>query len=626
LASAAIANAQTVFNEIEPNDSKAQALANGAIQMSPGDMITGTTTGTSTGGIASADYFLVKTTPQPLGVYRYRLSMPAGTTGYTATIRGLKQPSSGVIDPNSDLAFQTGANLGGLPFTVQWYGFGKQEQLYYAVTGTASTTAPYTATLSMLPVTTTPVTGTFAAGNITITTVGRTTADTELLVYDSNFNAIANYRNDDEPSPGTTTQSKLTRPFDAGTYYLAISDIHLSNNLPYAADERHASPRNVLDYPDVVVQNNATSSTPSFTITDGVTSTPVTATLKSGFDVEWYSFTVVGSTPTGACCLGGVCSGSPGTPMQCAVAGGSYAGDGTNCATADCSSGACCNANHTCSIALGSVCTTTGGTYQGAGSTCATATCPGRFVESVDAGELPATAALPSGTGGLYRIEGTFTSSDVDMYAIQICDHANFLATTVGQTTANTQLFLFNQSGMGVASNDDEVGGTSTQSKITSQFVPSNGNYYLAVSVFNRDPMSAGGSIFGTPASRSEVAATGPGAASPVSAWTSTTATTAVYAINLTGACYVDFNATGACCQTDGTCGVSTALNCINGSGLYQGDNTACGSVTCPVAGACCLADTSCVIRTQAACAVAGGVWVRTEHRVRQLRRLLLPV
>src|SRR5262249_45647403 len=144
------------------------------------------------------------------------------------------------------------------------------------------------------------------------------------LVYDSNFNAIANYRNDDEPAPGTTTRSKLTRPFDAGTYYIAISDIHVSNNLPYAADDRHTPPRNVMDYPDAVCQNNATTSTPSFSVSDGVTTTNVTAPSKSGFDVLWYSFTVTGSSSTGACCTGDSCNVI--TPMQCAVAAGTYRG------------------------------------------------------------------------------------------------------------------------------------------------------------------------------------------------------------------------------------------------------------------------------------------------------------
>src|ERR1043165_913307 len=150
---AATVYAQVANPEIEPNETKAQATpaSSGGAGMAPTDFITGPSTGTSTTapGAASADTFLVKTAAAPLGVYRYRLTL--GSTANAATIRGLNQvgaaqatwPGAVGTAGNTDTTIQTSSTG-----VVQWYGFGKQEQLYYRVTGTATSTAAYTATLS----------------------------------------------------------------------------------------------------------------------------------------------------------------------------------------------------------------------------------------------------------------------------------------------------------------------------------------------------------------------------------------------------------------------------------------------------------------------------------------------
>lgn len=66
----------------------------------------------------------------------------------------------------------------------------------------------------------------------------------------------------------------------------------------------------------------------------------------------------------------------------------------------------------------------------------------------------------------------------------------------------------------------------------------------------------------------------------------------------------------GACCMPDGSCAVSTATKCTNGGGTYQGDGTNCGGVSCPQPeGACCLTDGSCTFGTQTACTTGGGTY-----------------
>ncbi|CAG1010077.1 hypothetical protein PHYC_03792 [Phycisphaerales bacterium] len=156
--------------------------------------------------------------------------------------------------------------------------------------------------------------------------------------------------------------------------------------------------------------------------------------------------------------------------------------------------------------------------------------------------ELPAGAEVPQGSGALTTLTGSFTPSGAHFFQIEICDSASFSASTVGGSTADTQLFLFDANGMGIAANDDEVAGTSAQSTITSQFVPGNGTYYLAISPYNRDPISnicAGtGALIFQNTFRVEHPANGPGAGSPIVAWTGTTTSTAAYTITLTGACY----------------------------------------------------------------------------------------
>ena len=115
-----------------------------------------------------------------------------------------------------------------------------------------------------------------------------------------------------------------------------------------------------------------------------------------------------------------------------------------------------------------------------------------------DAGQTIATAQMPFGTGSLASIDGHFAASgdDVDIYRINICDFANFSATTVHPITngGDTQLFLFDDFGTAIQMDDDgTTTGDGLSSRMANQFVTANGGYYLAVSHYNIDPLNAGG-------------------------------------------------------------------------------------------------------------------------------------
>jgi len=81
-------------------------------------------------------------------------------------------------------------------------------------------------------------------------------------------------------------------------------------------------------------------------------------------------------TPTGACCWSdGSCSDT--TEQACNSSDGSWAGDGTTCATTNCPApGACCYEDGSCAFLLPADCTSTGGSYQGGGLTCEDVDCP----------------------------------------------------------------------------------------------------------------------------------------------------------------------------------------------------------------------------------------------------------
>lgn len=294
---ASLAAGQTSNPEVEGNDTKFDATlaASGGTGMAPSDFITGISTSATAAGL---DYFRVRTAAAPIAIYRHRLVITtSGTSGHTGTIRGLNQVA-GTIGV-ADTTVQTSSNTTTPARFNQWYGFGKGEEIVYRVTGTASTTSSYRATLESTVVT--PISGpSLPAGDVVITTMNQGhTTDTDMWLYDGNLSAIAAAGNDDESvasgGGGTTLQSRLVRNLSGGTYFLALSNFNTCNNLASPVDDDFRTGA-VLDFPDAITN---TSTMANLNVAVSVGGTPIFAAKTGAFDVVWIRFDVVDQCPSG---------------------------------------------------------------------------------------------------------------------------------------------------------------------------------------------------------------------------------------------------------------------------------------------------------------------------------------
>jgi hypothetical protein len=161
--------------------------------------------------------------------------------------------------------------------------------------------------------------------------------------------------------------------------------------------------------------------------------------------------------------------------------------------------------------------------------------------EEGDAGDLPATAQDLSGET-VTRIDGEIASTeDIDMYRVCVSGDGSFSASTVGGTSLDTQLFLFDASGRGVYANDDVQLGVG-QSRLPDQhpLTPRTpGDYLLAIGPYNLDPRSSGGptgSIFPVD-DPGVVGPSGDGGDEPIVVWggRASESETGAYSIFLTG-------------------------------------------------------------------------------------------
>jgi hypothetical protein len=170
------------------------------------------------------------------------------------------------------------------------------------------------------------------------------------------------------------------------------------------------------------------------------------------------------------------------------------------------------------------------------------------WTEVEEAGNLPGTAQRINqneANEALEFITGSLSSPiDVDMYAIFITGGGNFSATTVGWTVdVDTQLTLYDSSGIGIYSNDDfDTDNLQSTLPAFNPLTPiTPGLYYLAISDWDYDPLSDGGYIFPHPAGGLSDTAidgpTGPGGGLPVTGWDGiSTIGGGTYTIALTGA------------------------------------------------------------------------------------------
>lgn len=160
------------------------------------------------------------------------------------------------------------------------------------------------------------------------------------------------------------------------------------------------------------------------------------------------------------------------------------------------------------------------------------------WAERGDAGETVATAQATTGAEALDVIQGTIGGSgDADLYVIEVTDPAAFSASTVGGTGFDTQLFLFRADGLGVAANDDVAFGA-PQSRLPAGVLGAlpAGRYVLAVTGFDRDPVSASGEIF-PDAPTGVVGPTGSGGEEPLRGFTGS-GRPGAYTIQVSGAAF----------------------------------------------------------------------------------------
>jgi len=208
-----------------------------------------------------------------------------------------------------------------------------------------------------------------------------------------------------------------------------------------------------------------------------------------------------------------------------------------------------------------------------------------------DAGDAVGTAQFVQGSGPLTEITGDNSSAtDRDIYRIRIATAATFSATTstTPGTSTDTQIRLFQLTGLGIAFDDDSgTGFLSTMAVGNALYnaLPA-GDYLIAVSGFNSRSNSAGGDQF--PAVFTTVGPTGPGGGQVLTGWSGTNAT-GTYRLTLTGCQFVsgtgpELNITrGATFVYDGgtdPLGAGFTIGTATGTGNYTLSNSGTTNVT----------------------------------------------
>jgi hypothetical protein len=443
---AAAAHGQTIFTETEPNNTR--ATANGPFLMAAGDQIQGNVQGPN-----GFDYFKVTPVPAPLGIYKYSLTVTSSilnhllvTSGYSQ-IDGAVNYRGSLLESNGVIA-SSATPLGGTPpRTAVWYAFGRSEALNFRVqSNVATTTADYFVTMNIAPVTPTDL-GTMPGGVVTITTVGQGhTTNTAMWVFDSNYNSMPDFGNDDVPDPlaHTVLQSTVTREMlTPGDYYLALSNSQLMVDRECPDPPADRQPNTPVSDPGTVLcTSTAVNQNCAFAITDGagvVHQFPATKT--DGFQVLWFKFTIA-APATGSCCKpDGTCvTASQGGCTS--LLGGTYGGDGTDCSGASCTQpplGACCQLDGTCIQATQYACTSYSGAWHGAGSACTAHGCPATVGRGDSGVYTPLSAGAQQG-GLVFDVttgSSAITVSRFDIFCVQAYNNA--------PSTNPMEFFIFNR-------------------------------------------------------------------------------------------------------------------------------------------------------------------------------------
>ncbi|MBY0313364.1 MAG: hypothetical protein K2W85_14950 [Phycisphaerales bacterium] len=593
--------------EVEPNDTKAAATPvtlDGTAAI-PANQITGTTTGTSTvtAGLVSADYWRVKTAAAPLGIYRHVLALSTtGTAGHTVTLRALSQ--SGNVIGTADNTLQTGSSTTLPARAVYWYGFGKQEEVYYRATGLSTTTASYLSTLTTTTQAAIVNAGTIYAGSIRIQTSNSVgTQDSEIWLYDSNFNPIVGAGADNVLAGasgtlnGAAVNSGFVRTLTPGTYYVAVGAFNLANNL--ASPTGDFGSGNVMDFPNGIVAspvNISTAQTVNVGMTDSAGNPPAFSQAifpanSSGL-VQFVQFTVVQApipTGTGSASPNPVAQGASTTLTIAVTSAPSSTLDNITAVTCDISSlTGNPSPDNLVLVRDGVTANWTGLANVNVATTPGSKTIPFSITDSTTApgsGSFSVSVIVPPPAndqcaGAITVTTGAPAASASNATATQIGDPtptcqpsfskgiwysfqapANGIATidTEGSVLSDTVLAVYDACGGTQIACDDDTGTGNLSS--TSVVVTSGQIIKILVGSFG---------------------------------------TTASGVINLN----IAFGASGACCNNNtGVCTLTTSTGCLTGS-TYQGDGSTCTPVSpCAPTGTCCSSSGGCTITTAVGCA-----------------------
>ena len=114
------------------------------------------------------------------------------------------------------------------------------------------------------------------------------------------------------------------------------------------------------------------------------------------------------------------------------------------------------------------------------------------YTEVGDAGETLATAQMLP--GGIDMIQGNI-DGDADLFGFAFAGGFFGVTTDSLITTFDTQLFLFDGTGAGILSNDDDSG---LRSRIITSSPLAPGNYFLGISSWNKEPLDASSALIFT--------------------------------------------------------------------------------------------------------------------------------
>ncbi len=303
------------LSEVEPNNTKATAQN---ITLTSGQALCGDSISAAAGEF---DYFKVTGTAPAAGqIILNRIVYSSNTPTHVVTVRGLFQ-DTGVIDTASDATVQTATGTTTTPPRfIQWYTLGNDasadaRQVLIRVSGATSSTTRYRLDYSSSVVTPVESGISVPAGDVTVSTVGSTTTDTDFWVYDQNLNPVAEFGEDDDSA--TVAQGSVTKSLTPGTYYVAISNFNLMNNLASPSTDAWLE-GNVVDFPGVVL-NSSTTATSDLTLLIGAaggTPSPVVTAKSTAFDVKFVKFTVTGGATAG--CNPADIACDDGTPLSAA--------------------------------------------------------------------------------------------------------------------------------------------------------------------------------------------------------------------------------------------------------------------------------------------------------------------